>query len=256
MNKPLDGARLKVVRAQEHLDSLKAEIRMYLGSDPYEFPIEQQGNRWTTKVVTGEPPIRLSTIVGDCVGNARAALDYIVWQLAVKYLSDPPLGVEEDTWLSFPIYRDPTDLGYVNKINRFTNRKIPALAIAEINATQPHNAGYEPLWWLHELVNRDKHRLPLLTRVHAHFTDIEIVKRIGGVGTSLASATGATSLSWHDASFPAEGPRSGDKMEVYGQATGFVALQDVSMPREPVDRTLEQIVECVATVVERFDRFF
>src|SRR5690348_6278202 len=36
MNHPLDGARLKVVRAQEHLDALKAEIRMYLDEQPHQ----------------------------------------------------------------------------------------------------------------------------------------------------------------------------------------------------------------------------
>ena len=37
MNHPLDGARLKVVRAQGHLNSLKSEIGTYLDTPPYEF---------------------------------------------------------------------------------------------------------------------------------------------------------------------------------------------------------------------------
>jgi hypothetical protein len=47
-----------------------------------------------------------------------------------------------------------------------------------------------------------------------------------------------------------------DTMHMDAQATIYVAFQDVTMPREPVDRTLEQIVETVANVIPRFNGFF
>ena len=39
------------------------------------------------------------------------------------------------------------------------------------------------------------------------------------------------------------------------KVTLHVTLQDVSTPREPVDRTLEQIIKTVANVIPRFDPF-
>src|SRR5580765_8130368 len=88
MNHPLDGARLKVIRAEEHLDSLKAEIRMYLKGDPYAVVPHEGYDPGVTLAVT-QPPLRLSTLVGDVVVNARAALDYIVFQLSREYFIPP-----------------------------------------------------------------------------------------------------------------------------------------------------------------------
>src|SRR5436309_15982842 len=87
MKHPLDGARLKVIRAQEHLDCLKAEVWMYLHQQPDEVrsqPERSPQHTWLRPthvlppIVPSEPPPRLSAIIGDCVTNARAALDYIM----------------------------------------------------------------------------------------------------------------------------------------------------------------------------------
>src|SRR5437588_3554710 len=56
-------------------------------------------------LVPGVPPLRLSTIIGDCVTNARAALDYIVWELAQRYFQ-PPFDIakfSDRRIVSFPI---------------------------------------------------------------------------------------------------------------------------------------------------------
>jgi len=258
MHHPLDGARLKIVRAQEHIDALKAEVRMYLNERPYNVLTEHDSNLWTFRpVVSVEPPTRLSAIIGDCLTNAMAALDYTIWQLALKYFDDPPLIFDEDRfWVSFPLYRDRTLPGYLNKINRLTNRKIPAGAITEIHATQPDNIGYGPLWWLYELVGADKHRLPLVTFAHLSGAEMRVFKEISGVFTALGHSVGASSFSLTDSTFVTEDPSIGHQMHVDCQAAVFVALQDVTVPRMPVDAALQQIVKCVANTVVRFDQFF
>jgi len=45
-------------------------------------------------------------------------------------------------------------------------------------------------------------------------------------------------------------------VQMQGQTSFCVTLQDVSMPRVPVETTLEQIIKTVADIVPRFDRFF
>src|SRR5437762_12383188 len=79
MKHPLDGARLKVIRAQEHLDCLKAEVGMYLRQQPDEVRSQPARNPqlpWlsTTQIlrpiVPTVPPVRFSTISGDCLANA------------------------------------------------------------------------------------------------------------------------------------------------------------------------------------------
>jgi hypothetical protein len=263
VNHQLDGARLKIVRAQEHLDSLKSEIETYLKENPYEIISEKQAeNTWTVRIrVKVEPPLRFSALIGDCVTNARAALDHTVWQLAIRHFV-PPLVDTDRKWVSWPIYATATDQPYISKINGFANRKMPVLAIHEIKRAHHQCAAYEPLWWLHELVNEDKHRMPLLTiagissfgLTFSQATSVSAIqRRAGGIYISASSVTSISSPSHFTSNSVAL--QSG-AMHVDGQASVFVALQDVAMPREPVERTLEQIIETVANVIPRFEQFF
>lgn len=250
MNHPLDGARLKIVRAQEHLNALKAQIGRYIEGKPYALVVEKDGAMWTGRcVVRMEPPPRFSSIVGDCVTNARAALDYIAWQLASKYFR-PVLNPEVDRWVYFPISVDTSNRGYVKKINEFADRQIPAAAIAEIHAVQPGNALYRSLAWLQTIVNTDKHRMPILTY---NVTEIKSLVVFSSWSRTEACQEGGddtmgislpTSLTTED-------------MQVDGQVTGFITLKDIPMPViAPVDLALEEIVKTVADIIPRFDSFF
>src|SRR5579872_1380415 len=103
---PLDGARLKVVRAQKHLKLLKDKIGAYLNTNPYEFPTEQDGERMTARAAVikpgCEPSEELSCIIGECVGPLRSSLDYITWELAKRFhVPAPIVGVNRD--ISFPL---------------------------------------------------------------------------------------------------------------------------------------------------------
>ena len=261
MRHPLDGSRLKVVRAQEHIDSLKAEIGMYLNEKPYEFPTQAESNAWVVRPgIRSHPPIRLSTIVGDCLGNARAALDYIAWQIALRYFV-PPLNVKSsrDRYaVAFPL----TPKEVVKRLDAFADRKVPAAICDEIRAVQPHNAGYEPLEWLHKLVNDDKHRLPVLVMGVLGGIDISIAELGDNVDPPMrASGTGGRDVGvgyygFINPNLPTNDPTSRDRMQVDTEGTGYVALEDGLMPDEPVERTLEKIVKTVANVVPLFDPFF
>jgi len=183
MNHPLDSARLKVIRAQEHLDSLKAEVGMYIKEHPYEFILNEEGHPDGSGGVIRihiAPPLRLSTLVGDCVTNLRAALDYIVCELAIRYFDPPfdPLAPERSRRqaVNFPIYV-PNEGGYCHGLKRLSHLlkptltlNIPTLVCKAIEAAQTHRdcqwgqtQGADTLTWLHHLVNTDKHRSPLLT---------------------------------------------------------------------------------------------
>lgn len=152
---PLDGARLKVVRAQEHLDVFKLKVGAFIDTKPYYVETEVYGEHWWVKPhVTAQPDIGLSAIVGDCVTNARAALDYIMWELSCRHFdSGPNLETMEDRRITaFPIFQNSaTAKGYKDRINRLSKRKIPTDALAEITAAQPDVSGDPSLHWLHEV---------------------------------------------------------------------------------------------------------
>jgi hypothetical protein len=86
---------------------------------------------------------------------------------------DPP---DDDSLLMFPICSEPT---YWN--NTKTQRRIACLnepTRAAIERVQPYNRvkgqWFAPLWWLAQLNDVDKHRLPHITVVAAHADNIAI----------------------------------------------------------------------------------
>src|SRR5262245_56483659 len=107
---PLDGAMLKIVRAQKHLDCLRNEIRGYLETDPYKFPLQISTRTITAGLAHSsfEPPLELGCIFGDCINNLRSSLDYIAWELATKYTPSAMLAKEGKS-VYFPISKSPLD---------------------------------------------------------------------------------------------------------------------------------------------------
>jgi hypothetical protein len=82
---PLDGCRLKLDRAEEHLQTLKSEILAYLERKPYRMTTGRSPDYTEHSFyleATELVPPRFSVLFGDVLQNARSALDHIAWQLA------------------------------------------------------------------------------------------------------------------------------------------------------------------------------
>ena len=241
MSHSLDGARLKIVWAQKHLDTLENNIARYLKGDIHKVTVENYGNlTGVLTEVTKHPEAEFGCIIGDCLTNSRAALDYVIWELAGVFcrrkLIGPPIGKDRP---HFPI--DITAKWFAESLNRLKQYKISAAAIADIEAVQPYHALYSPLWTLDTLVNIEKHRLPL----------VAIGKISGG---EFVIHLPADNPAFQTDSIPL--PVAGvDDMQVNGQATAFVAWKDVGMPWEPVGTTLANIIKCVANVIPRFEGY-
>lgn len=249
MSHPLEGARLKIVRAQEHVDVLKTETAIYLQGRPWTIGTNEYGEKpIPAPIITTQPPLRLSTIIGDCITNVRASLDYVIWELVLRYFSPPfdSANSNDRRITSFPISEKAADSGYMNRLNCLANRKVPAAAIDEIKMVQPYNRGYEPMWWLHELVNTDKHRMPILT--------VSTVPFFAWFEDADGRIRPAAHWSPNRKTIPT--PAELEAMRVEYQVSICVTFQDVTMPREPVDLTLEQIIETAANIIPRFERFF
>ena len=253
MTHPLDGAKLKVIRAHEHLDALKIELESFFKTDEHGFITKRNGDQLTIVSETGfvEIPKRLGLIVGDAAANLRAALDYTMWELAERYF-DPSCDLSNPGDLritAFPIAVSPTDQGYFDRLKRLQQRKFPTSAINVINSVQPHNAGYEPLGWLHHLVNRDKHRS--LTLMLAPVIDASIAFRkadwlhVLPRQPVIGGRTFEAPPGWLDAVDRGE-------MQMQIQGAVLVTFADQSMPLEPLERTMWQIATLVSEIVPRF----
>lgn len=157
--KHLEGVVGKVVWAEEHLKTLDREVIDYLKRcrDSVQLPTKINSTRNTVRLTfepAEEPSLSISLILGDCVHNARSALDHL-WKR---------LGGQGN----FPMFslRDGKDGWLAKRDARLDG--IAEDAHALIDTLQPCNrvddpSGYE-LTILNKLSNIDKHQAIHLTK--------------------------------------------------------------------------------------------
>lgn len=171
---PFVGAKLKIVRAYEHLKLLNDKVDGALALQPNAVigKVESDtGDKVYRAQITWQPPREWGLILGDCVHNLRSALDHMVWDLVLLNGGTPGTDTE------FPIYLDGTQYGLQHEAARKLGGVSPQAAEI-IEQAQPNNAPTHPLWLLRELDIVDKHRTILLTasvasvRYVGHYGDI------------------------------------------------------------------------------------
>lgn len=164
---PLAGVIEKLRRADVHIISLYREIRSYTDTCPYTVAAHRDlgdSKAGFTFHITKEPPLFLSTIVGDAAHNLRCALDYLACELTILNGGTPtrrtqfPIALSsEDDFLNLAV-----TLGKLNTVSK--------KAIAIISAVQPYRLDdnkrtTHPLWLLAKLSNMDKHHMLALCAI-------------------------------------------------------------------------------------------
>jgi hypothetical protein len=151
----LEEARYKARRSKEHLYLLNVELCKFSDTKPYAVVYEYDRNKVSNLFkfkVERKPPLKeWGLIIGDCVHNARSALDYIAWALSG--------GVVDDDRIMFPIC--DCEGKFDDAEGRWLS-KVHPLAQKVIRECQPYlrsNLKESALWLLNELDRRDKHRL-------------------------------------------------------------------------------------------------
>jgi len=146
---------MKAARAQEHLDTLRSELKTYYDTQPCVFQEKEDvaANVYRIRIRISDPPDRLSLIAGDVFGCLRASLDHLVWSLCTLNTASYAGHTQ------FPIMEQNKPVSFKGQI-----KGIPAAAEAIIESLQPYHgrdrAAVEasPRWRLNKLCNIDKHR--------------------------------------------------------------------------------------------------
>jgi hypothetical protein len=166
----LSGVRAKLDRADVHLAELTDSIDEWRESDPCQV-VSREDPYTGDCVLRGEvlkKPDRTywGVLIGDCVQNLRASLDYLVYELA--RIEQSRFGRRNDPHRTgFPILTDP---GSLENELRTDGRQLGRLALVAgdvqcaVIALQPfkrrpRRAWSDPLAVLNALANSDKHRL-------------------------------------------------------------------------------------------------
>ncbi len=168
---PLDGSRLKIDRAQHHLDSLERSVSSFLNSEPYVVSRQDDDIGVTYQVQLRRAlPFEWGLMVGDVVSNLRSSLDYIVFQLSLPRLQR---GTDPRDWQvpQFPICDKRT--AYCGRGSKRLIRFVPRGCHRTIEQLQPYHRKHWPeldlLSILRDISNADKHRLVVPT-----FSEVEL----------------------------------------------------------------------------------
>jgi len=170
------GARLKLERANKHIQGLNLTVTAYLNNHVRNTYIERNketGGEHLRFDPPNEPiPNDIVLILGDALHNMRCALDHLVVEI---------IGIRniDRRHTNFPIRETRKDL--IATVNGGIRKKLPSMADFIIHKVRSYKSGNPALWNLHKLDNIDKHNLLITT-----------VSQIGVSGISATTATGLT----------------------------------------------------------------
>lgn len=267
----LDSCEGKLRRAKEHFALLRHVIAGLEKAGPHTFLVEHdpQGSCYVIKVLgLKESRPEWGYLLGDCLHNARSALDHLVFQLAILGKGNKPLTDDEARQPAFPVITAP------KRYADATREKLKLLREgdrARIKELQPFNSLDPSIWgWmphsqpslpvipdalrlLDHFENVDKHRLVIPTW--------RTVKRYDGQAPELpkgiirtevvrdALEDGAEVARWFYE--PGLAPELPPDMDMERHYPIGVALEDPPYFRDAVE-ILEDLIHAVGYVIEIF----
>jgi len=165
MTGSLDGVSAKIKRAEENINQLNAEIESFLRDNQTPYTVVGQLQPNATEyifTVRGElnVPVRFSVLAGEVVHQLRSSLDHLAHSLVVQHIRSEP------AWnTAFPIGINKKE--YKKACERRLKQSVSSTAADLILSVQPYIVSKVPeestLWTLHQMNNRDKHRLLLVS---------------------------------------------------------------------------------------------
>jgi len=156
---PLDSAWEKFNRGELRAREISDLVGGFAKTKPYTV-VEKIEDETGDKlfVVDGkpaDPPLSISTTLGEVLYNLRSSLDHVAWQLVIANGKQP---IEKTS--AFPLIDDP-----IKWDERFTRNKVSRMSdyartlvksVQPCFGSNPHTN--EWLSWLEDLTNIDKHR--------------------------------------------------------------------------------------------------
>jgi len=254
---PLDGVRQKIIRAEEHLVTIRADIERCLSQGEIVSKRDVDDNRlFRFRPEIPAPDLRFSIIIGECLHNLRSALEYIVRQLVIVNNRTPTNANQ------FPICLHPPGSDLNLRKDRLCGVSVKAKAVIE--GLQPYKtpefknfARYHPLWILSELNNIDKHRTLTLTSV-AGGGDAEVRfidssgATVGTVRIAQIIASGTETLV-----HAPDHITNPDEMDVQFKGMFHVLFDDAPLNGQEVNVVMVTLVRFVKErVVPSFEKFF
>jgi len=173
MSDPFRSAHLKIDRAKHHVEELNGRILRFQSEHPHEIIIEadpEPGYKvYKFRLTEPVPFADFSVLIGDALGNMRAALDHATYACAVINKS-PSFRT-----CNFPFGKDAA------AFNRAVKRcsSVPNDIQTLLGTFQAHKDGNVMLWRMNKMCNGDKHAS--ITPVLIGWENLQILVREGSI---------------------------------------------------------------------------
>jgi len=166
----IESANLKLVRAQEHIDSIRNISWDYNEREPNVIIKHPDGSNELKFIES--PPDTISVLAGECIYQIRSALDHLAFQLVKLNQSGVTLPPDWEEKCAFPLRVKPPKKAPAFNCFEGTLPGITIQAFTFIESMQPYNRGDANafLGRLAVLSNIDKHR-------HLHVTKPQAMRR-------------------------------------------------------------------------------
>jgi hypothetical protein len=239
----LEGAKLKVERAEKHIHELRDRLHAFFATDYYSLGISKNpktGKHVLKFEITESLPPDIYPILGDALHNLHSALDLAI--------SDAVFMKTQRRFkhLKFPIY--PDKQGFENGIAKGKIQHSPEEIIALLkDAIKPYTGGNDAFWALHDLDITDKHiELIEIDKLSAMISvDVEDDRGNRVLGTFIAS-TGETPIHW-------DGIGEIHIKNHSHPAPNVLFVEGLPTQGQPVIPALLQFAELVSSVIEAFE---
>jgi len=269
MDHPLDGVRLKLVRAEEHLKTIFQILDGFsIGKCEIIAEEDKNTNSGLLRVHLPKPDPQLRVIAGDFCYNVRSALDHLVWQLVI---ANPPHAPNRNN--AFPICSSQANFNDAKRRHRLDG--VSAEAITLIDSFQPYPGRKQALLTLSTIHDTDKHQTLNIVTAVASDTAVEWYGDTSYFGFFLGSEElrdgavfGDIALPFTEemVSFLGKGETLSAfrdrflKAKMEGEAAIFVAFDKAGAEElEPlrVDTVLQEILDHIGqNIIPAFEPFF
>jgi len=177
---------LKFRRARKYLKKLEIEVERWVHDGGYSIRVDPDPEPPTYLVWAKNirrPPDSIALLVGDCLYNARAALEYIAHELG-DVGAGGEMTAEQSKNSTFPIIGDKDGKGFTGRgpdlfevaAKQHLSTVTPD-ARAAIKRLQPFYEGdiwdYNDLWTLNSLARLDRHRFPHFGAVRSERIELD-----------------------------------------------------------------------------------
>jgi hypothetical protein len=240
----LDSARLKLARADQHLEWLALDLRRITSENQavLQKPYRVDPGQRVELIPPVTPGSEWGLVIGDCVHNLRGALDDTVWLLTPDSIRRANPKTPQ-----FPIF---DDMDAYRKRGESRIADIDPAAKAIIESFQPYNQSAptaDPLQLLEVLSNIDKHRV-----IHAVAHTLVRVEGRTSRG-SLQRTEDTTGAGLPTFAISAEGPEDVQADVVATFSVIFSNSEEATNRR--VVSTVREIRQRVADVVDALEPY-